>query len=112
MKWISLPQVRDTWRVFMNTAVRKAVFWVVAQCSPVQVYRSLRAAHRLDDVGTKRLCTSGHLVPDCTMLQPTRQPFSQSPPREPEILASSISRTVISWLSEELCLLCEQLGVK
>jgi hypothetical protein len=57
-----------------------AVFWVVAPCSLVEVYRRFRGPcclrHRSDDEGSKDLCNIYKLVPDYTALQPRRQPSS------------------------------------
>jgi hypothetical protein len=52
------------------------VFWVVAPCSLVEVYRRFRVAcclHRPDDGGRKDLWNVSKLLPDYTVLQPRRQ---------------------------------------
>jgi hypothetical protein len=41
--------------------------------------------YRPDDGGRKHLWNVGKLLPDCTALQPRRQPSSYSPPWEPQI---------------------------
>jgi hypothetical protein len=69
----------------------KAVFWVVAPCSLVEVYQRFRGPcclqpHRPDDGGSKDLWNVGKLLPDYTALQPRRQPSSNSPSWEPQIL--------------------------
>jgi hypothetical protein len=70
--------------------LRMAVFWVMAQCSLVDVYRRFRDTcclhHQGDDGGRKYLWNVGKLLPDYTALQPRRQPSSYSPSWEPQIL--------------------------
>jgi hypothetical protein len=57
-----------------------AVFWIVAPCSLVEVYRRFRGPCCLD------LWNVGKLLPDYTALQPRRQPSSYSPLWDPQIL--------------------------
>lgn len=58
------------------------VLWDVAPCGMVDVYKRFRGLccllHQGDD-----FWNVGKLLPDCTALQPTRQPFSYSSPLEP-----------------------------
>jgi hypothetical protein len=69
------------WEPQIVLRIRKmAVFWVVAPCSLV-----VRAMSP-DDGGSKDLWNVSKLLPDYTALQPRRQPFSYSPPWEPQIL--------------------------
>jgi hypothetical protein len=73
--------------------LKMAVFWVVAPCRPVEVYRRFKGACCLhhqgdecpDDGGRKHLWNVGKLLPDYTTQQPTTQPSSYWPPWEPEI---------------------------
>jgi hypothetical protein len=62
-----------------------AVFWVVVPCSLVEVYRRFRGAcfhhqqgKRPDDGGSKHLRNESKLLPDYTVQQPRRQPYSHS----------------------------------
>jgi hypothetical protein len=62
--------------------MKMAVFWVVAPCSLVVVYRCFRSTcclhhqvtYRPDDGGSKYLYNVGKLLPDYTTLQARRQP--------------------------------------
>jgi hypothetical protein len=71
-----------------------AVFWVVAPCSLVEVYRRFRGTcclhhHRPDDGSSKYLWNVGKLLPGYTTLQPKRQAsstMSYGPPWEPHVL--------------------------
>jgi hypothetical protein len=51
-----------------------AVFWVVAACSLVEVYRHFGGRDRPDDGGSKHLWNVDKLLPDYTLQQPRRQP--------------------------------------
>jgi hypothetical protein len=75
-----------------------AVFWVVASCSLVEVFRRFRGAcclHRQGDEwhwfivlmmeAANTSETSENVYQDYTTQQPRRQPPSSSPPWEPEI---------------------------
>jgi hypothetical protein len=66
---------------------RWLVFWDVAPCSLVEVYRRFR--------DSKHLWDAGKLLPDYTAQHPRRQSFSYLPPWEPDI-------SPVSW-----CLLLE-----
>jgi hypothetical protein len=73
------------------------VLCVIVLCSLVEVYRRFRGACWLqyqgdnpDDAGSKHLWNVGKLPPDCTVLQPRRQPSSYLLLWEPEISLSII----------------------
>jgi hypothetical protein len=66
-----------------------AVFWDVALCSLVEVYRHF-TTYRPDDGGSKHLWNVGKLLPDYTAQHPRRHSFSYLPPWEPEILPNVI----------------------
>jgi hypothetical protein len=62
-------------QVLTEASMKMAVFWVIAQCSLVEVYRRFRGA----DVGSsKHLRIVGIFLPDYTAQQPRRQPSSES----------------------------------
>jgi hypothetical protein len=70
--------------------MKMAVFWLVALCGLLEVYRLFRAAYcltmgRPDDGGSKYLWNVGKLLPDYTTQHPRRQPSASSPPWETEI---------------------------
>jgi hypothetical protein len=75
------------------------VFWVVAPCCLVELYRylgpfpSARLTHRPDDGGSNDLWNVGITLPDYTVLQPRRQPSSYSPPWKPQILLNECKIT-------------------
>jgi hypothetical protein len=63
------------------------VFWVVAPCSLVEVYRRFTgASDRPDDGGSKHLWNVDKLLPDYTTQQPRTQSSSYSPPQKPQIM--------------------------
>jgi hypothetical protein len=71
-------------------------------CSAVWSGRSLPT--RPDDGGSKVLWNVGKLLPDYTVLQSRRQPFSYSPPWEPQILlyiTQLVNKFYFSFLSFE-----------
>jgi glycogen synthase len=57
--WIHLAQDRKEWRDLVNTVISVDVFWDVAACSLVVIYRHLRGAYCFhyhpDDGGSKLL---------------------------------------------------------
>jgi hypothetical protein len=58
---------------------RWLVFWDVAACSLVEIYRRFRGAyflHRPDDGGSKHLWNVGLFLPDCLAQHPRRQSSS------------------------------------
>jgi hypothetical protein len=70
---------------------KMAVFWVVALCSLVEVYRHFRGIcclHHQGDSSPWWPWNIGKLLPDYTVLLPRRQPSSYSPPWEPQIVPS------------------------
>jgi hypothetical protein len=75
---VSLPHFL-LFTVLRLCILEMTVFWVVAPCSLVEVYRRLRGAcclhYRFDDGGSN----VGKLLPDYTAQQPRRQ-SSYSPP--------------------------------
>jgi ABC-type nickel/cobalt efflux system permease component RcnA len=96
---------RPSYRMMLHT--KMAVFWVVAPCGLVQVYHCFRSPfrrhhqgrhHRSDDGPSKNLWNIGKLIPDCTALQPRRQPSTYSPPWGRQILP--ILRTTCSFLRQ------------
>jgi hypothetical protein len=59
--------------------MKMAVFWVVASCSLVGVYRHFRSScclHHHPDGGSKHLFNVSKLLPDCMAQQPRRQSSS------------------------------------
>jgi hypothetical protein len=62
-----------------NNCLKMAVFWVVASCSPVEVYQRFRGP-----------CCLHHPA-----LQPRRQSSSYSPPWEPQILLNNCLLTQV-----------------
>jgi hypothetical protein len=70
-------------QVLKAPSMKAAVFWVVAPCSLVDVYRRFRGAcsllqqgDRADDAGSTYLGNVGKRLPDNTSQQPRRQPSS------------------------------------
>jgi hypothetical protein len=67
-------------QVLMAASMNMAVFWVVAPCSLVDVYRRFRGAsclhHQGDDGSSKYLWNVGKLLSDYTALQPRIQSSS------------------------------------
>jgi hypothetical protein len=61
--------------VLTAASMKMAVFWVVAPCSLVEVYRRFKGACCLHH--HKDLWNNGLLLPDNTALQPRRQPYSK-----------------------------------
>jgi hypothetical protein len=53
-----------------------AVFWVVAQCSLIEVYRISEVLAAIIALMMEAARTSGKLLSDYTALQPRRQPSS------------------------------------
>jgi hypothetical protein len=79
------------WDSEVSEESKMAVFWVVVPCSLVDVYRRFGGTwclhhqrDRPDDGGSKYVWNVGKRLSDYTMLQPRRQPFSYSPPWEPQ----------------------------
>jgi hypothetical protein len=70
--------------------LRRWLVWDVASCSLVEVYQRFRGTCSLHHQGDecKHLWNVGKLLPDCTTLQPKRQPSSYTPPWEPQTLLS------------------------
>jgi hypothetical protein len=72
-------------KVLTAASIKMAVFWAIAPCSLVEVYRRVRGACCLrrqcdkcsDNGGSKHLWNVSKLLPDYTAQQPTRQPSSQ-----------------------------------
>jgi hypothetical protein len=64
--------------------LKMVVFWVVAPCSLIEVYRRFRGS-AVSIISDKHLWYFGKAVPVYTAQQPTRQPSSYSPPSETEI---------------------------
>jgi hypothetical protein len=66
--------------VLKAVITKMAVFWVIAPCSLVEVYQRFRGPcwlhHSPGDGGSTDLWNVGKLLPDCTALQPRRQPSS------------------------------------
>jgi hypothetical protein len=89
--YIEWCKSQDTLEMKTHINRMMAVFWVVAPCSLVEVYRRFRlfAASIIRaialDGGSKHIWNVGKLLPDYTEQQPRRQPSSYSPPWEPEI---------------------------
>jgi hypothetical protein len=65
----------EEFQVLTAASMKMAVFWVVAPCSLVEVYRRFRG-DRPDDGGSKYLLNVGKLLPDYTALQTRRQSSS------------------------------------
>jgi hypothetical protein len=73
---------------FCRVHLKMTVFWDVAPCRLVEVYRRFRGAycfhhrgnHRPDDGGCKNLRNVGKFIPDNTAQQPRRQSSLFSPP--------------------------------
>jgi hypothetical protein len=81
------------WNTFTLTIlinVNMAVFWVVARCNLVEVYRRFSGACCPDDGGRKHLCNVGKLLPYYMVQQPRRQPSSYSPSWEPQISGTNV----------------------
>jgi hypothetical protein len=74
-----------------NSYLKMTVFWGVASCSLVEVYRRYRGACCLhhqnddDDWSSKYLWNVSKLLPDYTVQYSRRQSSSYSPPWEPEV---------------------------
>jgi hypothetical protein len=76
------------WSMCVQIIITWLVFWVVAPCSLVEVYRHFGGAcclHRPDNGDSKHLWNVSKFLPDYTAQQPRRQSSSYSPPWEPEI---------------------------
>jgi hypothetical protein len=71
---LSYP-VRFGFEVLTVASMKMAVFWIVAPCNLVEVYRRFRGTCH-DDGGSKYLKNVCKLLPDYTALQSIRQPSS------------------------------------
>jgi hypothetical protein len=73
-------------RVLTAVSMKMAVFWVLAPCILVEVYRRVRGLCCLhhhciecpDDGGSKQLRNVSRLLADYTAQQPLRQPYLHS----------------------------------
>jgi hypothetical protein len=67
-----------------TSLLKMAVFWVVAPCSLVEIYRRFKDACCLYHQGALMMeaanISVGKLLPDYTAQKPRRQPSSYSPP--------------------------------
>jgi hypothetical protein len=90
--------------------LKMAVFWVVAPCCLVEVYRRFRGACCLHlqgpDDGGRKNGNVGKFIPDYMALQPRRQPSSYSLPWKPEIL---LTKTLSGQNEVMMITLCLQL---
>jgi hypothetical protein len=85
-------------------STKMAVFWVVAPCSLVQVYRRFRGAccrltHSPEDGGSKNLWNVGKLLPDYTAQHPRRQSFLISFPEGLQKDTDSERKLVVLFIS-------------